>query len=294
MVVHLGTGPVLDGLRATSPVGVLAALTLTAGTTWCCARRWQVVAARCEVPLDLRRAVGAYYRSQFLNASLPGGVVGDGHRAITQGRRVGDLRAGVRSVVWDRAAGQGVQVLMTTGVLVCVPSPLRDALLEQRAGLVTGALVLLAVLALLALGLRAASMPVSADLRRLATRDTWPAVVLLSSAAVLGHVTVFVVAARSASADLPLRALVPIALLVLAAAALPTTIAGWGPREGVAAWAFAAWGLDPALGLTVAVAYGVLAWMATAPGGVLLLLGSRTRRPAPEPVLSPVAEVSSG
>ena len=71
----------------------------------------------------LRPAVAAYYRSQFLNATLPGGVLGDVHRAVRHGRDVGDLGGRARSVVWDRGAGQAVQVALTVLVLLVLPSP---------------------------------------------------------------------------------------------------------------------------------------------------------------------------
>jgi glycosyltransferase 2 family protein len=47
--------------------------------------------------------------------------------------------------------------------------------------------------------------------------------------------------------------MLPLALLVLLGAALPN-IGGWGPREGVTAWAFAAAGLGASLGVATAVA----------------------------------------
>ena len=47
-------------------------------------------------------------------------------------------------------------------------------------------------------------------------------------------------------------------MLVLLAMAVPTNIGGWGPREGVAAWVFAAAGLGAAQGVAVAAVYGVL------------------------------------
>jgi nitrate reductase gamma subunit len=52
-------------------------------------------------------------------------------------------------------------------------------------------------------------------------------------------------------------------------------IAGWGPREGAAAWAFGAVGLSAAAGVTVAVVYGVLALVATLPGAVILMADRR-------------------
>jgi hypothetical protein len=68
----------------------------------------------------------------------------------------------------------------------------------------------------------------------------------------------------------PVSELLPLALLVLQGAALPN-VGGWGPREGVTAWAFAAAGLGASLGLATAVAYGVLAFVASLPGAVVLV-----------------------
>jgi hypothetical protein len=63
--------------------------------------------------------------------------------------------------------------------------------------------------------------------------------------------------------------MLPLALLVLAAAALPN-VGGWGPREGVTAWAFGAAGLGTSLGVATAVAYGVMVFVATLPGAAVL------------------------
>ena len=67
----------------------------------------------------------------------------------------------------------------------------------------------------------------------------------------------------------------PLALLVLVAMGIPANVAGWGPREGVAAWAFAAAGLGAAQGLATAVVYGVMVFVASLPGAVVLLMGMR-------------------
>ena len=76
---------------------------------------------------------------------------------------------------------------------------------------------------------------------------------MLSALAAGGHVLVFVVAARTAGVTAPLHELVPLALGVLLASAIPLNIAGWGPREGAAAWVFGAAGLGASAGLEVAV-----------------------------------------
>jgi hypothetical protein len=77
-----------------------------------------------------------------------------------------------------------------------------------------------------------------------------------------------------------LTTLVPVALLVLVASGLPVNVAGWGPREGAAAWVFGAAGMGAATGGGASAVYGVLALVATAPGAVLLVRDVVGRRRA--------------
>ena len=252
--LRLGSAPFVAGLLAASPAALAVALVVTAGTTWCCALRWSLVAGRLGAPVSVAQAYVACYRSQLINATLPGGVVGDVHRGA---------RHGWRAVVWERGLGQAVQVALTVLVLLVLPSPFAGL-----TGLVALAAVVAAVVAG-ALGRR--------DLRRLLTPRVAVPVVLLSAVAVAGHLLVLVVAARTSAVQLPLTSLLPVGALVLGGSAVPTNVAGWGPREGVAAWAFAATGAGADAGLTVSVAYGVMSLVATLPG--LLVLGRR--RPGP-------------
>jgi hypothetical protein len=78
------------------------------------------------------------------------------------------------------------------------------------------------------------------------------------------------IAARAAGATASTSELLPLALLVLAGASLPN-IGGWGPREGVTAWAFAAAGLGASLGVATAVVYGVMVFVASLPGAAVLV-----------------------
>lgn len=281
LVLHVGTGPFLDGVRATDPVALLVALAVTAGTTWCCAARWSLLAGRLDVPVAVGAAYRACYRSQLVNAVLPGGVLGDVDRAVQHGREAGALGRGLRSVVWDRVSGQVVQVALAVLAALLLPQPLRSLVLWCGLGV---AVVVAAVL-LLPAGIGPALLR---ELRRVpAAAGVWPRVVLLSALAAGGHVVVFLVAARAAGVDAPLTDLVPLALVVLVAAAVPLNVAGWGPREGAAAWAFAEAGLGSAAGVEVSVTFGVLALVATLPG--VLALRGRAPRPA---VRTPVEEVA--
>jgi glycosyltransferase 2 family protein len=240
VVERVGVGPFLEGLRSTGPVALVAALVISAVSTVCCAWRWQMVAGRLGIDLPLPGAVAACYRAQFLNATLPGGVLGDVHRAVRHGRDTGEPGRTAAAVVTERTVGQAVQVVATAAVLLSGRAPVLSALAT--------AAVLLALL-------------------------RWPGVVLTSVVAAGGHVAVFLVAARAAGTDASLAELVPLALVVLLVGAIPLNVAGWGPREGAAAWAFAAAGLGAAQGTTVAVVYGVIALVATLPGAVLLTTG---------------------
>jgi len=280
---ELGAAPFEDGLRAVSWQGVVAAFTLTALTTVCSAWRWRVVARALGADIGLGAATDAYYRSLFLNSVLPGGILGDVHRAVTQGRRAGDVAQGVRAVGWERLCGQVVQAVVTAVVLLTLPSPVRPALpyvLAGIAGVVGCVALIVGVAARLGRSRPArAARAVATDLRhRLLVRGVWPQLTLASVLVVAGHTATFVIAARIAGCTAPLGELIALLLVIQIAAAIPLNIGGWGPREGAAAWAFAAAGLGAANGVTVSTLYAVLMLAAVTPGAGLLLKDAVRRR----------------
>jgi uncharacterized membrane protein YbhN (UPF0104 family) len=245
------------------------------------------VARGLGVDLPLGTAVAAYYRSLFLNVTLPGGVVGDVHRGISHGRDTSDVGRGLRAVAWERSAGQVVQVVLTVAVLLVVPSPVRPvmpfavlALLAAAAGIALLARVRPAVGSRWARWRSAAARELRAGLL---ARRAWPAIAVASALIVGGHAATFLIAARTAGATAPPTEMLALALLVLLAAALPN-IGGWGPREGVTAWAFGAAGLGAARGVATAVVYGVMVFVATLPGAAVLAVAwvRRTREGAPD------------
>ncbi|HYN93784.1 MAG TPA: lysylphosphatidylglycerol synthase domain-containing protein, partial [Pilimelia sp.] len=119
-------------------------------------------------------------------------------------------------------------------------------------------------------GARAVRATVSEIRIGLLARRIWPGILISSLVALAGHLTVFLVAARAAGSPAPFVQLLPLMMLALLAMALPVNIGGWGPREGFCAWAFGVAGLGAAQGLTVAVVYGVLAFVGTLPGMAVL------------------------
>jgi len=282
LVARLGAGPFLDGLRMTSLWALAAAATITALTTVCCAWRWSLVAGGLGVDVRLRAAVAACYRSQFLNSTLPGGVVGDVHRAVRHGRDVGNVARSARAVVWERSLGLAVQIVLTAAVLLLLRSPVPATLPAIAAAAAAVGLVVV-----LALGSLSGRLPgrvaraVTADVRHVLLRRRWLGIGLASAIALTGHAMVFLIAVRTAGTTASAARLLPLALIVLLASAVPTNIAGWGPREGIAAWAFGSAGLGAEQGLTVAVVYGVMALFATLPGAGLLLGPAPAGSPPP-------------
>ena len=290
LVWRVGTGPFMEGIRLTSAWSLLVATAITGATTLCCAWRWRVVAERLGVDLELGPAFASVYRAQFLNATLPGGVLGDVDRAVGHGRSTGALGASIRSVVWERTLGQAVQVVLTVAVLLVVPSRLRGTGIAVAVGL----LVLTCLVRASQRWVGAArTAPVVADLRLVLGGPARVGIAAASSLAVAGHLVVFVVAAHVAGVSAPAYQLLPLAAVVLLAAAVPMNVAGWGPREGVAAWAFGAAGLGVSTGVTTAVVYGVMALVATLPGALVLLAGRRPARPT-RAVIPVLEEAVSG
>ncbi len=277
LVWRLGTGPFLQGVRMVDARSLAAAATIGALTTACCAWRWRLVARGLGAELRLPTAVAAYYRSQFLNTVLPGGVLGDVHRGVRHGRTVDDVGRGLRAVGWERTAGQVIQATLAFVVLVTMPSPVQSSIPAIAAVVfVVGAMGVVLLY-------RArpqdrttrwarARRTVSTDVRDgLLARRAWPGIVIASAVVVVGHAVTFLIAARTAAVSTSPTKMLPLALLVLLSMSVPANIGGWGPREGVAAWAFAAAGLTADQGVATAVVYGVMVIVASLPGAIVML-----------------------
>jgi len=267
LVWRLGTGPFLEGVRAVDGRALVAAVVLAVLTTVCCAWRWTIVARGLGVELSLPAAVAAYYRSLFLNVTIPGGVVGDVHRAVSHGRDVRDVGRAVRAVAWERFAGQVVQAVVTVVALLALPSPVRASMPVVA---IAVAVALIGVALATRSRLRGWALP----------RRAWAGVALASAVVVGGHALTFVIAARTVGVTAPASRMLPLALLVMVVMVLPS-FGGWGPREGAAAWAFAAAGLGAQRGVATGVVYGVMVLASTLPGAAVLLVSWwRRTRPA--------------
>jgi uncharacterized membrane protein YbhN (UPF0104 family) len=275
LVWRLGPGSFVAGLVTVDAQTLAIGALIAVPTTVCCAWRWRLVARALGVGIALPTATAACYRSQFLNTVLPGGVFGDVLRGLRHGRAAADIPRSLRTVAWERGIGNAVLVALAVPVLLLAASPVRVGALAVLA------LLVLVVLAALLAGRRGDVL--GSELRTLLAHRTWPGLAAVSALAVLGHVATLLVAARAAGATGPMAQLVPLVLVVLLATGVPLNVAGWGPREGVAAWAFAAAGLGAHLGVAVAVVYGVMALVGGLPGLVVLLVEGRGAAPTAAP-----------
>jgi uncharacterized membrane protein YbhN (UPF0104 family) len=283
VVWRVGTGPFLDGLRVVNVPSVLAALGITLLTTVASAYRWRAVAHELGLALTMRRAVADYYRALFLNVVLPAGVLGDVQRAVQHGRQSRDVGRGVRAVVLERTGGQIVLIALSVVVLLAQPSVastvVGDVATSPAAAILAGIIVLAVVVAAVTLWRggstsrwRTAVGTTLADLRAgLLSRRTWPVVVLVSALVLAGHVSLFLVSAYTADTHASVARLLTPIILTLLASGLPINFGGWGPRESVSVLAFQVAGLGATQGLTVAVLYGVLTFVGSLPGAVVLV-----------------------
>jgi glycosyltransferase 2 family protein len=292
VVSRVGTGPFREALTHTTAAAVVLALVVESAVTACCARRWVVVARALGLPLEPRTALAACFRSQLLNVTLPGGVLGDVHRAWRHGEAVDARGPAARAVLWERTIGFAALVVVGALVVLAVPGALPSparwwALVALGAVAAAG----------LALGLVVRRRPEAlgrAGVLVAEGRSLWRSGALatagaLSVTAVAGHLLVLVAALRAVGVDVGATAALPLLAAVLLASTVPANLAGWGPREGAAAVLFGAAGLGAATGVTVAATYGVLTFVAALPG-VAVLVRRAAPAVAPVPVPVPVRE----
>ncbi|MGA8044741.1 MAG: lysylphosphatidylglycerol synthase transmembrane domain-containing protein [Dermatophilaceae bacterium] len=279
VVAQLGGAAFREGLRALDAGTLLLGAVIAALTTLCSAWRWRLVADRLTVGLPLSTAVASYYRSLFLNLTLPGGVLGDVDRGVQHGRRVDDVRLALRAVAWERVCGQVVLIGLAALAALLTPVP------GPALALAVATLALIPIMAVLTVRTARAggrSIPTRvaavalADGRSLRSPGVVVGLLVSSLIAIAGHVAIFVVAARAVGTAMAVPHLMTAAVLVLLVAAVPISLAGWGPREGAAAWVFAVTGAQASEGLAVSVAYGAMVLVGALPG-LLVILARRSR-----------------
>ncbi len=244
------------------------------------ALRWRLTAGRLGVAMGLRAALGAFFRSQLVNMTLPGGVLGDAERAVRSQGDAGLWPAG-QAVVIDRAVGQATLfVVLFAGLILWVMTG--DGGLAVSAAPRAPVPVWVPVVAFGAVAaLWAASRMerVRDRLRRIAAPlrvsvlapGAWPAQLGLSLAIVACNIAGVAFCAAATGAALPALALVTLVPLVLVAMVVPVSVAGWGVREGAAAALWPLAGLSAEAGVAASAAFGLMALAASLPGAATFL-----------------------
>jgi uncharacterized membrane protein YbhN (UPF0104 family) len=252
-------------------LGVLTTIPQLAGS----ALRWSFAAKRLNAPLPFSRALAEYYVSSLINQLLPTGMAGDAlritrHASFTDVAQPAYARS-MRAVVFERTAGQ---LVLWCCVALSTPlwgGPWSITLSVGLGLLVVGSLLLLALRARTPKHLPRTWLAGVLDdtARALVDRGAVRVHLATSLLTLVFCVAMFGCAARAISAPLELAMLVRIAPLVLVSMALPVSFAGWGVRELATTALYAASGLDPGVGATTAVVYGLMSLVGSLPGAVL-------------------------
>ena len=290
IVARVGTGPFLHGLQSLNAPTIGAALVLAAVATAAAAWRWQLIARRLGVGLPWSTAVGMYYQSQFFNSLLPGGVIGDVHRAVAHGRSTENLSSASRAVALERAAGQVVQLALALLVLAFFGAEFEGFLLAAITIGLAALAVAVTTAAALSVRVRRALRIEADELRAGLGSPSASVQAVLASIVVVGcHVATFAIATAAVGASVPPQRMLTLAFVVLLAASVPLNIGGWGPREGMAAWAFALAGYSASAGVAASTLFGVLAIIAIVPGVIatrlVLIITRRNHRDRDRPPL---------
>lgn len=294
VLLLLATGSFLDlamlwrELAQFSLLALLAAMVLSVAQVMLSAWRWCYTARRLGLVLSMAVAVREYYLATFINQVLPGGVLGDVHRAWRHSLDSGARLASAHAVMIERMSGQLVMVavaLSLGGWLAWYRYGMLESLSEygERVLLLLAALIATVVL-VTSIWQRAKSYvhALRRDLRKALLEWPAPVVQLVSSAGVVAsYLAVFLLLALGAGywSD-PHMALVLVSLcsLLLLAMAIPVTVAGWGVREGAAALLWPMAGLQAEQGVALSVGYGLAVLLSSLPGVLFMF----TRRPSNE------------
>lgn len=272
-----------------------AGLVQVAVSAW----RWRYTLGRLGVPMAWRSAMAEYYLATFLNQVLPGGVMGDAHRAWRSVLSTGQRVSAAHAVVIERFSGQLALAAVVAPAMVWLwlgrGEPRLEGGTASSQGFGPGALSVVLLLALGLFWLLGRSGFCQGWLSRfrgdvVQALWRWPAIALqgISSLAVVAsYLSVFVMLAWQAGfvADFGAGVLwAALGSLLLLSMVLPVTVAGWGVREGAAAvlWPWA--GLPAEQGVAVSLSYGVMVLLASLPG-LLMWRRQPPRASTPIPTL---------
>lgn len=266
-------------LAGAEPAWLLAAVVALLGQTVLMALRWRLVACCLGTEMAVPWAIREYMTGQLLNATLPGGVLGDAARAVRARTDAGGVRDAAQAVVVERVAGQiGLAALAGIGLVATILAPGGFA---PPNGLAAG---MAAALAGLAIGLAALTRRGAGArlLRRcLPTRGTAAAQAVLSLGAAALNVAAFAACARATGTVLGSGAALVLVPVILSAMLVPLTVGGWGWREGAAAALFPLAGATAGAGVAAGIAFGAVILLSVLPVVAFAVCGRPRGRARP-------------
>lgn len=293
LVWWLGPLELLDQLSNFQGAWLWLALMIGLVQVMLSAFRWHFTARSLGLDLSFLAAWREYYLASLINQVLPGGVVGDAYRAKRHADQSTRRGQAWLAVVIERFSGQLMLVVLTLGVLG-FSTTWQQALwgLFPNLSLLSSAFIagglLIGFFVFYGLMRRTKRwQAIEEDWLAPAMQGLhqafWPssrlAVQLVSSGLILlSYIAIFVLAAQALGVDLSMTTLMILAPPLLLAMVIPITVSGWGLREAAAAGAWGILGLDPAQGVAVSVAYGVLIFIIALPGVVLWRPMAKPRR----------------
>lgn len=250
------------------------------------AARWKITAARLDHRFSLFVAVREYYLAQFLNQTLPGGMVGDAGRAYRARHGAGLVRSG-QAVLFERLSGQIALIgVAAPGFALTVlvpggpswPTTLGTIALGLAAGLVTVPLLIFGGSKAPGAVGRASRDFIGAAQGAIFAPEVLPWQLGLSLGTVACNLAAFAACAAATGTPLEPLAVVTIVPIVLLAMVVPLSVAGWGVREGAAAMLFPVLYATPEAGVAASVAFGLVFLAVTLPGALVLAWESRRGR----------------
>lgn len=238
--------------------------------------RWHRVAARLGQNIPPGHAIAEYYLSQLVNQSLPGGVLGDAARAVRARHQAG-LGIAAKAVIIERLAGQiAMFSLLVLAVLWAFLNPGGLALSIGTNELLAGVLVFLVLAVVCLVAVRLARRHWRHDLGRsivtaLFAKGAWSEQAPLAVVILALNLSSFTLCALATGTTLSVEGILVLVPLILCAMLIPTTVAGWGFREGAAAALFPLAGATAAAGFAASLAFGLVILAASLPGLLVLL-----------------------
>lgn len=273
----------LARLSSASPAWIVLALIAANLQIVLSALRWRLTASQLGLGIGAATAVEEYYLAQWINQTVPGGVLGDAARAARL-RGAAGLARSAQSVVIERMAGQIALVVVTLAALAVAlavpggidwPAPGVRPMLALAGGFGAGWLILRPAVRAVRRRWPGLGRFAAAARRALTAPAVWPRQAALGLAIVVCNLAAFAFCARATGTTLSVEAIFTVVPLILCAMVLPASIAGWGWREGAAAALFPLAGAAAGAGLAASVCFGIVILLAALPGVLWLARPAR-------------------